>query len=244
MSSRRTRRSRCVSSASALSLLSRWSTSLSYSGPKRRCSRRRRWTAIRHTSRAATTMTATMMTTMVVVDMRIHLLSAEAPSDCPTSAASNSPPGSVPSAASRPERRWPPLQRSFFKSQGIAIELPVQQAETERVLPGQVGPDTDVPHGVARHHGIVVIAERPLHLLHAPADSPGLLADRRPGRLCCVAAVLDGLSRACETGQDQLGTAGGPTTVAGSLACERGPWLLFVNWAITTQRTRLQTGRG
>src|SRR5258708_34798133 len=194
MASRRTRRSRCVSSASALSLLSRWSTSLSYSGPKRRCSRRRRWTAIRPTSRAATTMTATMMTTMVVVDMRIHLLSAEAPSDCPTSAASNSPPGSVPSAASRPERRWPPLQRSFFKSQGITLELPVQHAETERVLPGQVARDPDVPPGVARPPGIVVIAERPLHLLHAPADSPGLLADRRPGRLGCVAGVLDGLA--------------------------------------------------
>ena len=39
-------------------------------------------------------------------------------------------------------------------------------------------PDSDVRRGVARHHRIVVITERPLHLLHAPADSPGILAYR------------------------------------------------------------------
>jgi hypothetical protein len=67
----------------------------------------------------------------------------------------------VPSAASRPERRCPLLQRCLFKSQSVAIELPVQHAETERVLAGRLRPDTDVPHGAARHHGVVVIAERP-----------------------------------------------------------------------------------
>src|SRR5215469_9977722 len=48
---------------------------------------------MRPASRAAATMTATMMTTMAVADMRCHPPSVAAHSDCPASAALNTPSG-------------------------------------------------------------------------------------------------------------------------------------------------------
>src|SRR5215467_1825122 len=72
---------------------------------------------------------------------------------------------------------------------GVAGILSIQQAVAERVLPGEVRGDTQVPGHPAGDDRVLVLTEHrldPLHLLDKPA---GLPADRRDHRLTGVAGA-------------------------------------------------------
>src|SRR5262249_9367453 len=65
----------------------------------------------------------------------------------------------------------------------------VEQAVGERVLAGQVGADAQVPGGLPGDHGVLVVADDRLDLLHLPGERAGGLAGRRAGRLGRVAGA-------------------------------------------------------
>src|SRR3989442_512319 len=134
------------------------------------------------TTAATTTMAATMAT-MVPVDTRITCFRSDASSHCPGRANSNS-------ARPRQDRgRLIPLGPRH-KHECMALTALVKHAEAERVLAGQMRPHADVPRCVPRYHGIVMVPERRLNLLHAPDDAAVFLPAGQACRLGGIPGVL------------------------------------------------------
>src|SRR5215469_11679463 len=89
----------------------------------------------------------------------------------------------------------PDLARLRLEPFGVAGILFIQQAVAERVLPGEVRGDTQLPGHLAGDDRVLVLAEHRLDPLHLPDEPAGLPADRRDDCLTCIAGAPGRLAR-------------------------------------------------
>src|SRR6266487_569329 len=96
-----------------------------------------------------------------------------------------------PAAVCRPEPPCPLCLGPLLEQAGVALAALVQETEAERVLADPVSPHADVPRSVPRDHGIVMVPEDGLELLHPPGDATVL----GPARLAGLRGEVPGVLR-------------------------------------------------
>src|SRR5215469_17357278 len=92
----------------------------------------------------------------------------------------------------------PDLARLRLEPFGVARVLFIQQAVAERVLPGEMRGDTQVPGHLAGDDRVLVLTEHRLDPLHLPDEPAGFPADRRDHCLTGVAGAPGGFARLVE----------------------------------------------